>query len=439
MAGDRPRLDTTSRGLRVVSEQMSGVRSVALGIWIGVGSRCETPAQAGVSHFLEHLLFKGTPQHSAEEIAQIFDAMGGEVNAATGRDYTVVYIRVLDELLERGMPVIADMLIRPTFADLDQERQVVCEEIAMYADDPEDQVHDLMADAIFPDQPLGRPVIGTAEVISRIPRDEIAAYHAHHYRAPNMVVAAAGNIDHDHLLQLSTAILGDLPTGTGPETPQAGIPSGPHLNLVRKPTEQVHLCIGGPGLTRSDPRRHAQAVLDTLLGGLMSSRLFQEVREKRGLAYSVGSYTAAYADTGQVVVHLGTREDNLATCCAVIATELRRLRDEAVPAGELQRAKDHLKGRLVLGTESPGTRMNRIGRMIVTESEVLTLDEIIERVDAVTAADVQQLAAEFWQPDAMSVAAVGPDPDVIRAGLEKVTPHLAALPPQPRSAQAVAR
>jgi predicted Zn-dependent peptidase len=439
VAGDRPRLDTTSRGLRVVSEPMSGVRSVALGIWIGVGSRFETPAQAGVSHFLEHLLFKGTPQYTAEQIAQIFDGFGGEVNAATGRDYTVVYIRVLDEILERGVPVIADMLVRPTFAELDQEREVVCEEIAMYADDPEDQVHDLLARAIFPDQPLGRPVIGTAEVVANIPKPEIAAYHANHYRAPNMVVAAAGNVDHDALLALADALLADLPGGGPPEPPVPAHHGGSQVALIQKPTEQVHLCIGGPGLTRSDPRRHAQAVLDTMLGGLMSSRLFQEVREKRGLAYSVGSYTAGYADAGQVVVHLGTREDNLATCCSIIQTELRKLRDSPVADTELRRAKDHLKGRLVLGTESPGTRMNRLGRAVVTETELLTIDDIIERVEAVQASDIQALAAEFWQPDDMSVAAVGPNVDLIRAGIAKVTPHLADAAPLDLAAGALAR
>jgi len=439
VAGDRPRLDTTSRGLRVVSEPMSSVRSVALGIWIGVGSRFETPAQAGVSHFLEHLLFKGTPQYTPEEIAQIFDGFGGEVNAATGRDYTVVYIRVLDEILARGVPVVADMLVRPIFAELDQERKVVCEEIAMYADDPEDQVHDLLARVIFPEQPLGRPVIGTAEAVGSIPRHEIAAYHAEHYRAPNMVVAAAGNVDHDALVALADELLADLPGGGPPEPPEPAREGGPGLALLTKPTEQIHLCIGGRGLTRSDPRRHAQAVIDTMLGGLMSSRLFQEVREKRGLAYSVGSYTAGYADAGQVVVHLGTREENLATCCTIIQTELRRLRDEPIPEAELRRAKDHLKGRLVLGTESPGTRMNRLGRAVVTETELLTIDEIIERIEAVQAQDLQALAAEFWQPDEMSVAAVGPNPDRIRAGIAKVTPHLADAAPHDLAEEALAR
>jgi predicted Zn-dependent peptidase len=403
---------------------MAGVRSVALGVWIGVGSRFETPAQSGVSHFLEHLLFKGTPDYSAERIAQVFDALGGEVNAATGRDYTVVYMRVLDELVERAFPVIADMLTRPAFADLDQERQVVLEEIAMYEDDPQDHVHDMLAEAIFPAQPLGRPVIGSAEVIGSVPKDGIADYHRHHYQAPNMVVAAAGNVDHDHLVGLSERLLGGLGSGGGPAAFEPGTPAAPALVLREKPTEQVHLCLGGPGLSRSDGRRHAQSVLDTLLGGLMSSRLFQEVREKRGLAYSVGSYAIGYADTGQVAVHLGTREDNLGLGCEIIAAELRRLAEEPVPAEELRRAKDHLKGRLVLGTESPGTRMNRAGRALVTDTELLTIDEIIERVEAVTADDVLALADEFWRPERMSAAVIGPDADAIRAGIARFHPGL---------------
>jgi len=404
---------------------MPGVRSVALGVWIGVGSRFETPALAGVSHFLEHMLFKGTPEHTAEQIAQVFDGLGGEVNAMTGRDYTVVYMRVLDELVERGMPVIAGMVQRPTFADLDQERGVVIEEIAMYEDDPQDQVHDMLAEAVFPDQPLGRPIIGTREVIGSVPEDDVRGYHRHHYRAPNMVVAAAGNIDPDTLVRLSDELLGGLAADGSHAAPVPAAPGAPRLVVREKATEQVHLCIGGPGLSRSDPRRHAQSVLDTLLGGLMSSRLFQEVREKRGLAYSVGSYTVGYADTGQVAVHLGTREDNLATACEVIGDELRRLAQEPVPAEELRRAKDHLKGRLVLGLESPGTRMNRIGRAVITDTELLSIDEIISRVEAVGADDVAELARDLWQPESLSAVAIGSDPELIRAGIARLSPALA--------------
>jgi len=313
------------------------------------------------------------------------------------------------------------MLCRPGFYDLDQEREVVLEEIAMYEDDPQDTVHDILTAAIYPGQALGRPVIGTAEVIGSVPKDGIDAYHKHHYRAPNMVVSAAGNITHDELLELSDRLMGGIGAGGDPAAFEAASAGAPGVVIREKPTEQVHLCIGGPGLSRSDPRRHAQSVLDTLLGGLMSSRLFQEVREKRGLAYSVGSYAVGYADAGQVAVHLGTRGDNLGTSCEVIGNELRKLGDEPVPAEELRRAKDHLKGRLVLSTESPGSRMNRIGRALVTDTELLTIDEIIGRVEAVTAEDILALAREFWQPESFSVAAIGPDEAEIRRGLERLT------------------
>jgi predicted Zn-dependent peptidase len=420
-----PLAGTTPGGLRVISEAMPGVRSVAVGAWIGVGSRFERPDQSGVSHFLEHLLFKGTPDRSAEAIAQTFDGLGGEVNAATGKDYTVVFARVLDEHLDQALPVLADMIQHPVFADLDQEREVVLEEIAMYEDDPQDQIHDLTSLAVFPDQALGRPVIGTAQVIGSVPEDGVRAYHRGHYTAPNVVVAAAGNIAHEQVRELADTLLGDLPPEPGAGVYEAAQPGPPTLMLKEKATEQYHLCLGGPGLSRNDPRRHAQSVLDAVLGGSMSSRLFQEVREKRGLAYSVGSYAVGYADTGQVGVYLGTREDNLGTACEVVGTELRRIGDEPLPDDELRRAKDHLKGRLVLGMESSGMRMNRIGRAVLTGTELLTVDETIGRIEAVTAEDVQDLAREHWQPESLSAAAIGARGETIRAAVGHLSPELA--------------
>jgi predicted Zn-dependent peptidase len=414
----------TAGGLRVISEPLVGVRSVALGVWIGVGSRFEHADEAGISHFIEHLLFKGTPRYSAERIAQVFDGLGGEVNAATGKDYTVVYTRVLDEHLDDAFPVLTDMLQRPGFFDLDQEREVVLEEIAMYEDDPQDQVHDLINTAIFPGQALGRPVIGTATVIGGVAESHIRAYHQGHYTAPNMVVAAAGHVDHDRVVRLAEALLGDLAPEAVRHEYEPGVPGVPSAAVKEKPTEQYHVCFGGPGLSRNDPRRHAQGVLDTVLGGSMSSRLFQEVREKRGLAYSVGSYTVGYADVGQVGIYLGTREENLATACGIVATELRRMADSPVSADELNRAKEHLKGRLVLGLESPSTRMNRIGRALLSGTELLSIDELIERIEAVTAEHLQSLADEWWRPEVLSAAAIGPNADTIRVGLANLSPDL---------------
>ena len=417
-------LDTTGEGLRIISEPLPGVRSIALGLWIGVGSRFERPAEAGVSHFIEHLLFKGTDRFSAAEIAEVFDGLGGEINAATGRDHTVVYTRVLDEHLEVAFDVVADMLCNPAFHELDQERQVVLEEILMYEDDPGDLVHDLMSEAVFPDQPLGRPVIGTSEVIGSIPADQIRAYHQSHYVAPNIVVAASGSVDQAKLVELSEKYLGTLRRGDGAHVPEPAAPGAPTLTVRTKPTEQYHLALGGPGLDRSDDRRHAMAVLDTILGGSMSSRLFQEIRERRGLAYSVGTYSTGYSDTGQVGVYLGTREDNLNEAAEVMARELRRMGEEPVPAAELDRAKQHLKGRLVLSLESAATRMHRIGRAVLTGTELLEVDEIVERIDAITADDVQALGAEFWDPSRLSIAAIGPSEDAVRDAAGRLAPNL---------------
>jgi predicted Zn-dependent peptidase len=296
----------------------------------------------------------------------------------------------------------------------------------MYEDDPQDQIHDLASLAVFPDQALGRPVIGTAEVIGSVPASGVRAYHQDHYTAPNMVVAAAGNVEHERVLELSERLLGGLSRASGEGAYEPARAGSPTLVLKEKSTEQYHLCLGGPGLSRNDDRRHAQSLLDTVLGGSMSSRLFQEVREKRGLAYSVGSYVVGYADAGQVGVYLGTREDNLATACDVIGAELRRIGEEPLSPQELRRAKDHLKGRLVLGMESSGTRMNRIGRAVLTGTELLTVDELVERIEAVTTDDVQALAREHWSPDAMSAAAIGPKGDVIRDAVTRLSPELAA-------------
>ncbi len=420
-----PQLSTTSGGLRVISEPLDGVRSVALGIWVGVGSRFEREEESGISHFIEHLLFKGTPTYSAQRIAELFDGLGGEVNAATGRDYTVFYTRILDDHLDEAVPVLADMLQRPGFFELDQEREVVLEEIAMYEDDPQDKVHDLVGAAVFPDQSLGRPVIGTQQVIGSVDDGGVRGYFGRHYTVGRMVLAAAGSIDHERLVDIGERLLADVPPSGEPAAFEEARPGPPTLVICEKPTEQYHLVLGGPGLSRNDDRRHAQTLLDTVLGGSMSSRLFQEIREKRGLAYAVGSYSVGYAEAGQVGVFLGTRGENLETACDVIATELRRLADEPVPPAELARAKEHLKGRLVLSLESPVMRMNRIGKATVTDTELLSIDEIIARIDAVEAAEIQELAAAYWQPGCLSLAAIGPDGDAVRRGVARLSPELA--------------
>jgi predicted Zn-dependent peptidase len=408
-----------------VTEAMPSVRSIALGFWVRAGSRDEDPAHAGLSHFLEHLLFKGTDRFSSREIDEAFDAMGAEVNAGTGKETTSVYSRFLDNHLERAFDVLQDMVLRPSYPDIDSERQVVIEEIAMYEDEPQDKVHDVLAGAIFGDHPLGRPIIGRAEVISSVPVPEIATWHDGRYVPQNMVLAAAGNLEHERIVELAERAIGaaDPAPADVVDTPDG---HGQVLRFHEKDTEQYHLCLGGPGIARGDDRRFALRVLDTILGGSTSSRLFQEVRERRGLAYSVYSYASHYADTGQVALYVGTRPDNVGEAVDVIGSELRRLTEDGVTAQELERARDNVKGRTVLSMESTLTRMNRLGSSVLMEVPLLTVDELLAAFDAVTLDDVNELAQELWLPERMSAAGVGGDETAFRRALEAVSPALAA-------------
>ncbi len=424
---DAPQITTLPSGIRVVTERVPSVRSVALGFWVRTGSRDESPAQAGLSHFLEHLLFKGTARFSSLEIDETFDAMGAEVNAGTGKETTSVYSRFLDRHLDRAFDVLSDMVLRPSYPDIDSERQVVIEEIAMYEDEPSDKVHDVLSTAIFGDHPLGRPIIGRAEVVGAVPVPDIAAYHDARYVPTNLVVAAAGSIDHDRLVAL---VDGALNGGAGgvelarPEpSPQA---TAPQLQFHTKETEQYHLCLGAPGVARGDDRRFALRVVDTILGGSTSSRLFQEVREKRGLAYAVYSYASQYVDSGQVGLYVGTRPDNVAEAMDVIGTELRKICDEGVSEAELDRARENVKGRTTLAMESTPARMSRLGSSLLMDVPLLTLDEVLARIDAVTREDVHALTAELFDPSRLSAAGVGASQDAFRKALESVNPQLAA-------------
>ena len=415
-------------GERVISEPLEHVRSAAVGYWIGAGSRDEEPPEAGVTHFIEHLLFKGTARYSALEIAEIFDGLGGELNAATSREHTLVYARIPDHHLETAMDVMSDMVFAPSFAELDAEREVVLEEIAMYEDAPQELVHDLIADAVFGDHPLGRPVIGTAEVISSIPRDSIARYHEEMYVPGNIVVAAAGNIHHERVVELVQRGLEQRRATVDPRAnmrpPLVQAPP-PRLRFQRKDTEQYHVCLAAPGISRSDRRRFAASLLDAILGGSASSRLFQEIREKRGMAYAVYSFVSQYTDTGQIGVYLGTREDNLGDALAIAAEQIADIAAGNLPGRELERAKENLKGRILLSMESTSTRMNRLGKSLITDSELLSLDRIVAEIDAVEAESVSELAAALLAPERLSAACIGPSEERFVAALERVTPGLA--------------
>jgi predicted Zn-dependent peptidase len=420
-------LSELDSGLRVITERLTSVRSVALGFWIGAGSRDETPARAGVSHFLEHLLFKGTQQYSAQEIAETFDALGGELNAATAREHTVVYVRVADQHLEKALDVMSDMVYAPLFADIDSEREVVLEEIAMYEDAPHELVHDLFSQAVFGDHALGRPVLGSAEVISTVGRRTLSTYHRKMYAPGNTVFAAAGNLHHEELLTLlerAESKQTDAPARGTMRSPLVK-PPAPSVRFLRKKTEQYHVCLGAPGIARSDRRRFAASLLDGILGGSASSRLFQEIREKRGLAYAVYTFASQYTDTGLIGLYVGTREENLAECLEIATAEIADLAAGNIAENELERAKDNLKGRILLSMEATSNRMSRLGKSLVTDTELLSLDRIAAEIDAVTADAVADLAGVLLAPERLSAAGIGPSETRFREAVRRIDPSLA--------------
>jgi predicted Zn-dependent peptidase len=417
-------------GERIISEQIDHVRSVAVGYWIGAGSRDEDAPKAGVSHFIEHLLFKGSARYSALEIAEIFDGLGGELNAATSREHTFVYSRVPDHHLETALDVMTDMVFAPSFDDVDSEREVVLEEIAMVEDTPQELVHDLLAEAVFGDGPLGRPVIGSAGVISTVARPALQGFHRTMYAPGNVVLSCAGSVAHDDLVALAGASLARLADtrrrGRRVRMPLVTVPP-PSTRFQRKDTEQYHVCLGAPGISRSDRRRFAASLLDAILGGSASSRLFQEIREKRGMAYAVYSFLSQYSDTGQIGIYVGTREDNLGPALEIAVEQIDCIASGTLRPNELERAKDNLKGRLMLSMESTSVRMSRLGKSVITDSELLSIDRLVAEVDAVTPDAVCELAAVLLAGDRLSAAGVGPDEERFADAVARIrTPAPAA-------------
>jgi predicted Zn-dependent peptidase len=407
---------------------MPSVRSAALGFFVGTGSRGETHEEAGLSHFLEHMLFRGTARYASAEIDQLFDAMGAELNAGTDKESTTVYARMLDQHLPEAFDVMADMVWRPAFNDVDPEREVVLEEIAMYEDDPQDTVFDVLGIAVFGEHPLGRAIIGRAPVIRETPVERIAAFHAARYVPGSVVIAAAGSVDHDGIVALAERTLDGLRAGAEAPQPEAAPAEPPaSLRFARKDTEQAHVCLGAVGIPRGDDRRFAVRVLDAIFGGLSSSRLFQAVREERGLAYSVYSFAGQFADTGQIGLYVGTRPDNLSEAMKVVGAELERLREEPATEAELYRARENVKARVVLALESSTARMNRLGGSVLYGLPLLDLDEITAKIDAVEMADLRDLVGELWGPERLSAAGIGPDEDAFRGAVDPVCPSAAAV------------
>ena len=420
------RLSELESGLRVVSETLTGVRSISIGFWIGTGSRDETIDESGISHLLEHMLFKGTERFDAVHIAEAFDAIGAEINAFTAKENTVLHCRFLDQHLEEAFDITSEMILKPVYREMDVEREVVLEEIAMYEDEPQDKVHDVFSGVVYGSHPLGRPVIGSSEVIREVSRESISRYHSSHYRPENIVIAAAGNIEHEQLVDMASK-LERSDAGTEPE--REGISTRepePRAKFVYKETDQCHICMGGPGISNSDDRRYTLGILDTILGGAISSRLFQAVREKRGLAYSIYSFAEQYCDTGDVGIYFGTRPENVGEVVSIIASELERLQDDPATDEELARAKESAKGRFVLTMEMTQARMNRLGRCVLSNIDLYTLDEIISKIDAVDRAALKELAAEFYTPSKFSVAGIGSSEDIFWESIKPVNDALVA-------------
>src|SRR6202453_2436323 len=409
-------------GLRIVTEFLPAVRSVALGIWVGVGSRDEDETHAGATHYLEHLLFKGTSKRTALDISAEMDTVGGEMNAFTAKEYTCYYARVLDEDLPLAVDILSDMvtssLITPK--DVDAERNVVLEEIAMNEDDPSDTVHEAFTTRLFGDTPLGRPILGTVDSINAITREQIFEHYRARYTPPHIVVAAAGNLDHDTVVagvQAAFApVLADFGAAApaGPRLRDAGglwdgygPAAGSGVNLISRPIEQANLVLGCEGLSRTDDRRFALGVLNAALGGGMSSRLFQEVREKRGLAYSVYSFSGQHADTGMWGIYVGCLPSKADDVLAICAEEITRLVEGGLTDAELARGKGQVRGSIVLGLEDPSSRMSRLGKAELVYPRLEPVDDVLASIDAVTHDDIRAIAAEILtRPKALAV--VGP-------------------------------
>jgi len=401
-------LSELPNGLRVITEAMPSVRSIAMGLWVDTGTRDEHSPEAGASHFLEHLLFKGSERYSARYIAETFDAIGAESNAFTSKDNTCFWARLLDQDLPVGLDLLAEMLQRPAFrpTEIDSERQVVIEEINMNDDDPSDVAFEEFTKAVFAGHPLETPVLGTRESIRAMSRDEVSGYWGRRYGPPSTVLAMAGSIEHENAVDLASKLLGDWSGDVndhtfGPSDPPATV------RLTHRETEQAHVVIGGPGLDRFDERRFAFDILNHILGGGMSSRLFLKIREERGLAYAVYSFRLAHADTGAWGVYVGTTPDQAETCLGLIEDEINAVVEEGITEEELERAKGNMRGGLAISMEDANSRMIRLGRDELSGAPHLSIDERLARLEAVSGTEVLTVARAILRSRRV-MGAVGP-------------------------------
>jgi predicted Zn-dependent peptidase len=389
---------------------MADVRSVSIGFWVGTGSVDEPGAHAGASHFLEHLLFKGTEDRTARSIALAVDSVGGDMNAYTTKEYTTFYLRLLADDADMGVDLLSDIVWRPAFRrdEFESERQVILEEILLHADEPADLVHDVLASALWPDHPLGRDVLGSPDTVSAMSVPDVSAFHGHHYRPGNAVVAAAGAVDHERICALVADGLGRAAAGGGAAPSRAAPAAAAATRMdVGRDTEQAHIAVAVPGPDRDDEDRHALSIVEHVLGGGMSSRLFQSIREERGLAYAVYAYRLGFQGTGALAVYAGTAPEQGATVLSLIEEEFERLASEGITEAEMEAARGHMRGALALGLEDSGARMGRIGHAQLVHGRILSIDDINERLSSLTLDGVNEVARR-WLSNPRTVVTVGP-------------------------------
>ncbi len=399
-------LDT---GLRLITEAMPQVRSVTIGVWLTRGSRHESDAQGGIAHFVEHMLFKGTDTRSAEDIAQAIDSIGGQLDAFTAKEYAGYYIKVLDEHLPLAVDLLSDIIMRPAFVDeeVGREKKVILEEIKMVEDTPDDLVHELFTQHFWEGHPLGRPILGSKETVESFTGASLREYFHGAYVAPNMIISAAGNLEHGRVRELINGAFGTLGR-TGESLPQLPPAVTPSVLVRTKELEQSHICLGTNSYQQNHDDRYVSYILNSVLGGSMSSRLFQNVREKRGLAYSVFSGMSAYRDAGNLTIYAGCAADAVEEVIDLSVEELRVLKRTPVPDDELKRAKDHLKGSLMLSLENTASRMSHLARQEIYFDRHFTLDETLAGVQRVTSADIQRVAADLLSNGSLAVTVLGP-------------------------------
>jgi predicted Zn-dependent peptidase len=400
--------DVLDNGLRILTERMTQVRSISIGVWLTRGSRHETAEQSGIAHFVEHMLFKGTATRSAEDIAQAIDSIGGQLDAFTAKEYASYYIKVLDEHLPLALDILSDIVLNPAFSpeDVKREKKVVVEEIKMVEDTPDDLVHELFTQGFWENHPLGRPILGTRDTVESFDSDRLRKYFVDAYTPRNLVISAVGNLEHARVRNLVTEKFGGITAGGEPLMEQAPTVV-PKILIRNKELEQSHVCLGASSYPQNHDDRYSSYVLNTLLGGSMSSRLFQNVREKRGLAYAVFSGLSAYRDAGSFTIYAGCANEAVGEVVDLVVEELRAIKQAAVPQTELQRAKDHLKGSLMLSLENTASRMSHLARQEIYFDRQFGLDETLQGIERVTPADVLRVAADLFRDGALAATVLG--------------------------------